>query len=327
MSKKEKPIGIFYEHPVWFNPLFAELEKRGVPFVRIHAESHQYNPAERTSPYSLVVNRMSSSAHLRGHAHAYFYTHYFLAHLESLGTPIVNGVQAQLIESSKARQLTFLHKLGYRYPKTKIVNNISQLVPAAMSLRFPIVVKANIGGSGAGIVRFDTLAGLSSAIELNQLNLGLDRTALVQEFLPARGQHIVRVETLNGKFFYAIKVYTSGESFNLCPAELCQVPAADNQQACLTDASRKGIRVESFQPPAEVIQQVERIARAASLDVGGIEYLVNDEDGQVYFYDINALSNFVADAIRVIGFDPYQQFVDYLESRVANVSPVLTPAV
>ena len=44
----------------------------------------------------------------------------------------------------------------------------------------------------------------------------------MQEFVPARGGHITRVETLGGKYLYAIKVYTTGESFNLCPADICQ---------------------------------------------------------------------------------------------------------
>lgn len=28
------PIAIYYEHPDWFKPLFAELEKRGLPLRR-----------------------------------------------------------------------------------------------------------------------------------------------------------------------------------------------------------------------------------------------------------------------------------------------------
>jgi hypothetical protein len=50
--------------------------------------------------------------------------------------------------------------------------------------------------------------------------------------------------------------------------------------------------------------------------VGGIEYLVDDRDGQAYVYDINALSNFVADAVNVVGFDPHVRLVDYIEDRL-----------
>jgi len=35
-------------------------------------------------------------------------------------------------------------------------------------------------------------------------------------------------------------------------------------------------------------------------------------------YDINALSNFVADAPRVLGFDPFARLADCLESEIAR---------
>ena len=76
---------------------------------------------------------------------------------------------------------------------------------------------------------------------------------------------------------------------------------------------------------AEIIAQVEAISRRASLDVGGIEYLVDDRDGHHYFYDVNALSNFVADPVNVIGFDPWERLVDYLEGRVARGEGRATP--
>jgi hypothetical protein len=69
--------------------------------------------------------------------------------------------------------------------------------------------------------------------------------------------------------------------------------------------------------PPEIVAQVERIMAAAHIDVGGVEYLVDERDGQRYFYDINALSNFVADAPRVVGFDPFSRLVDYLEREAS----------
>ncbi len=54
--------------------------------------------------------------------------------------------------------------------------------------------------------------------------LGMDSTGLVQEFVPARGSYIVRVEVLNGKYLYAIKIHITGETFDLCPADICKMP-------------------------------------------------------------------------------------------------------
>lgn len=317
-----KPVGIFYEHPEWFRKLFERLDERGLPYEKLHAGYHHFNPSDTTQKYSVVLNRISSSSYTRGHGQGIFYSKAFMAYLEEIGVPVINGSRSTEIETSKALQLLLLSRLGLAYPKTVVVNHVSQIIDAAKTLQFPIAVKPNIGGAGAGIVRFNSLSSLEEAVENDAIRLGIDETALVQEFIPARGGHINRVETLNGKFLYAIKVFTTGESFNLCPAEICQVPQADEPQAigefCVTTAVKKGLKVEAFIPPAEVIQSVERIVKEAGINVGGIEYIIDDRNGDILYYDINALSNFIADAENVIGFDPFNDLVDYIESFVTN---------
>jgi glutathione synthase/RimK-type ligase-like ATP-grasp enzyme len=317
-----KPIGVFYEHPEWFKPLFAALDARGLPYEKIHAGFHRFDPLA-DPPYSVVINRVSSSSYLRGHTQAIFAANDYLGYLESNGVRVINGTRASEIETSKALQLVLFRRLGIRFPKAVVVNHPSQLVAASEGLQFPVVVKPNIGGSGAGIRRFETRDELAAAVDANNIDLGIDLTALVQEYIPARGGHIHRVETLNGKFLYAIKVFPPQDSFNLCPAEICQVPAATDApalaetvaegEACITTAAKRGIRVEPFTPPAEIIDTVERIVAEAGINVGGIEYLIDDRTGEALFYDINALSNFIADAPNVIGFDPFQNLVDYIE--------------
>ena len=311
------PFAIYHEHPDWFRPLFMELDRRGLPVVRLDPRAHLYDPSDSRPPYSLLFNRMSPSAYLRGGIQGMFFTLSYLTHLERVGLPVVNGLAAFTTETSKARQLTLLESLGLPYPKARVINHPSRAVEAADGLRFPVVVKANVGGSGAGIVRYDTLAALTTAANADQLDFGVDHTALVQEFVPARGGHITRVETLGGKYLYAIKVFTTGESFNLCPADICQ--RADGVElvraACPVDAPKTGLKVEGYTPPAVVISACERIMQAAGIDVGGIEYMVDDRDGRLVYYDINALSNFVADAPNVVGFDPFGRLVDYLERR------------
>ena len=312
-----QPIAVFHEHPHWFAPLFAELDRRGLAYRRLDAASHSFDPAERSVPYSLVFNRASPSAYLRGHAQSLFYTLHWLRHLELLGVPVINGADAYGLELSKALQLDLLEELGLPYPRARVINDPAQAPAAAAALRAPVLVKANVGGSGAGIVRYETTAALTDAVARGAVSLGVDGTALVQESAPLRDGHITRVETLGGKYLYAINVYPATGSFDLCPADACQTTDGVElvRGACAVDAPRTGLRVEGTRPPAEIIAQVEHIARAARLDVGGIEYLVDDRDGRHYFYDINALSNFVADAPNVVGFDPWVPLVDYLEQR------------
>ena len=316
-------LAILHEHPDWFRPLFAELNRRGIPFTRLDAASHVYDPSEREVPWSLVFNRASPSAYLRGHGASTFHTLHWLKHLERLGVPTVNGAEVYGLELSKASQLDLLEGLGLPYPKSRVINDAAQAVQAARGLRYPLLVKANIGGSGAGITRYDSERALADAVAAGQVQLGIDGVALVQEAAPLRDGHITRVETLGGKYLYAIDVYPAVGSFDLCPADACQTAAGVElvRGACAIDAPKTGLRVEGTTPPDEIIAQVEAISRAAKLDVGGIEYLVDDRDGKPYFYDVNALSNFVADAPNVIGFDPFVRLVDYLERRAAGENP------
>ncbi len=317
------PIAIYYEHPDWFRPLFAELDRRGVPYTKLDAAAHAYDPSETVSPYSLVFNRASPSAYLRGHAQVTFHTLSWLRHLERIGVPVVNGSACYEMETSKAFQLDILNDLALPFPKARVINNATLVTEAARGLRFPIIVKANIGGSGAGITRFDDANSLADAALSGRIDLGVDHVALVQELAPLRDGHITRVEVLDGRFLYAINVYPAEDSFNLCPADICQT--TDGQQlsrtACAVDAQKNGMRVEEAKPSREIIREVERIASHVDLDVGGIEYLIDDRDGRHYFYDINALSNFVADARNVVGFDPFERLVDYLADRAYHSRP------
>jgi hypothetical protein len=314
----QKPIAIYYEQPHWFKPLFAELERRAIPFEAIDATTHSYAIEDRPDArYALVVNRMSPSAWNRGHGDAIFYTLGYLEHLEACGVRVINGSQAFRSELSKAAQLTLLHELGLEYPKARVIHRASQAVAACEGLRFPVVIKPNIGGSGAGVKRFDTPEQVAAAAEAGELQLGLDSTALMQEFIPAAGGYIVRCEVLDGKFLYAIKVHTTGETFDLCPADICRTTGGVdlNRAACALDAPKSGIRVEGYTPPASVIEDVERIMAAAGVELGGVEYMLDARDGDAavpLYYDINALSNFVADGARVVGFDPFVRLVDWL---------------
>jgi glutathione synthase/RimK-type ligase-like ATP-grasp enzyme len=101
----------------------------------------------------------------RAHAASTFYTQHFLRHVERLGIPVVNGAEAYALELSKATQPDLLESLGLPSPWTLVINHPSQAPGAAARLRFPVLVKANIGRSGAGIVRYDTPDALAGAVE------------------------------------------------------------------------------------------------------------------------------------------------------------------
>ena len=133
--RNSRTLAVYYEHPDWFRPLFAELDRRAVPFVALDATRHSYDPRDIEIPYAAVFNRMSPSAYLRGHGHGIFYTLQYLNHLENAGIRVINGQKAFAIEMSKARQLSLLDSLLLPYPRTRVINSPSVAVDAAEGLR------------------------------------------------------------------------------------------------------------------------------------------------------------------------------------------------
>ena len=329
-------IDILYEHPAWFARLFEALDARAVPYRRVHAAALRFvpdwahDPAARAAAPDLLLNRMSPSADRRGHGHGILPTLQYLESAEAGGVRVINGAKAYSYEISKARQMALLADLGLPFPKTRVINAASEALAATEGLRWPVVVKPSVGGSGAGVLRFDRESDLRAAVDAGQLDFGVDHLALVQEFIPARDSQITRVEVLAGRYLYAIAIPVTGQSFNLCPADLCELPAAGAAPEpaspvelggnCAISLPSAGKRAMQAHPPQAIIDAVVRMTDAAGFDVGGVEYVVDDRDGQPYFYDLNALSNFVADAPSVIGFDPWVPFVDFLVEAHAEAS-------
>jgi glutathione synthase/RimK-type ligase-like ATP-grasp enzyme len=299
-------LAILYEHPDWFRPLFAALERRGVAYEAISLAGHRFDPASSDVPAPLVLSRVAMSAFLREAEHGIFYAESLLAHWAANGARVLNGADVIAVDSSKARQLSLIAGLGLDVPETRVVHRAGDLAAAAEAMRFPLLVKANVGGAGAGIARYDLLDALRAAVADRTVPESVDKVLLVQDHVPARGGTIVRVETLGGNYLYALEI-ESGSSFDLCPAD-----------ACVAAPGRAVVAMRAFEPPPEIVEAAERIARAAGLDVGGVEYMIDDRDGVPRFYDINALSNFVANPLDVLGWDPHERLVDFLEQAIAE---------
>jgi len=292
-------LAILYEHESWFLPLFAALDRRGVDYAAILARDHLFDPAEARAPAPVIFNRIAMSSFLRDAEHPIFYAQALFEHWEGGGARVLNGTPTLQIDASKARQLSLIRRLGLLAPESRVVHRRADLGRAAAGLRFPVVVKADIGGAGAGIVRYDNVDDLAAAAAAGETPVGVNGVAVVQEYAPRRGGQITRVETLGAEFLYAIDIASDGDTFDLCPADACAI-------------DRPPISITRADPPPDLVASAEAIARAAHLDVGGVEYLIDDRDGTARFYDINALSNFVARPLEVLGWDPHERLADFL---------------
>lgn len=299
------PLGVLYEHPQWFQPLFAALERRGLSYVPLELSGHAFDPSSREVPAPLILSRVAQSSFLREPEHPIFYAAALLDHWQRCGATVLNGAGTLAIDSSKARQLSLIASLGLAVPKTRVVHRSSDLVAAAEIMNFPLLVKANIGGSGAGIVRYSSLEELRSSLADGTTPQSVDKVLLLQDYVPGRGGTILRIETLRGRFLYALEVESDGDTFDLCPAD-----------ACLAQPGRSIVRMKAVTPAMEIIRAAERIAEAAQLFVGGIEVIMDERDGIPRFYDINAMSNFVAQPLNVLGWDPHDRLIDVLEDML-----------
>ncbi len=317
----QKPIAIFYEHPNWFQPLFAELDGRGIGYEKEHLNGHVFDPCGDTSPYSLVVNRVSAYPSTDSKPRVVLYVKQYLAYLESIGTTVINGWRSYEVGTSKALQMNIFHKLGMQSPKCRVIHHAGQAVEATKNLQFPVLIKPNVGGSGAGITLFNTREELAAAVDAGKIDLGIDGVALIQEYLKPKDDCIYRVEILNDDFLYAIRLPILEENFNYCPADGCNIDSFDYCPVGGSsggDADSETSGITSFEPDQEVIEKVKQAIAASGADIGGVEYLISTTDDQLYFYDINPLSNFVANATKVVGFDPVPRFVDFIIQRAID---------
>jgi hypothetical protein len=299
-------LAVFFEHPAWFLRLFEVLERRGVSVAKIPIQDHVFDPDDLGRPADVILNRLAMSSFLRQDEHALFYSLAALAHWEALGARVVNGPAPLAYDLSKARQLVLFRRLGLDIPRTRVAHRLQDLPALGREIGYPLMVKVDVGGSGAGMVRYDQEEDLRAALAEGTVPRSVNGVTLVQDYVPARGGRVYRCEVLNGRLLYAIALDGAGSTFDLCPADVCMV---DKPQ----------ISISAFVPPKPIVAAVERTARAAALDVGGLEYVIDDRDGTARFYDLNALSNFVANPLEVLGFDPHEPFADFLAAEVERM--------
>jgi hypothetical protein len=297
-------LAVFYEHPQWFEALFATLDRRGVDWTAVPIQTHTFDPADTTLPAPVILNRLAMSSFLRQEEHALFYSLAALDHWQTLGARVINGPGVLAYDTNKARQLSLFRKAGLDIPATRVAHRREDVVRLAAEVGYPVMVKVNVGGSGTGMIRYDSEDELAAAVADNLTPVGVDGVALIQAYVPARDARVIRCEVLDGKLLYALALDGAGSTFDLCPADVCMV-------------DKPTITITAFQPPADIVRAVELVAVMSGLDVGGIEYMIDDRDGRAKFYDLNAMSNFVAKPLEVLGWDPHDKLVDWLLPLIA----------
>jgi glutathione synthase/RimK-type ligase-like ATP-grasp enzyme len=312
---------VLHEHPEWQKPLFASLLRRGVSFEPFDVTRAAFSNVEPLRS-RLYFNQASPSAYVRGNTRAVPLALAYMRSLELLGARVLNGANVFALELSKSAQATLLLTLGVDCPRSITFNDPRALRAYESEIRWPALLKPDQGGSGARIQVVDSLDQVEAIFSRDPDVWLPDNLFLLQEYLPHDPElGITRLEFLDGELLYAMRVVTHGR-FNLCPSPVCN-PDDDSTGACelAAEAPIAAPPVEFYpfpEVPKDAVDTARRIARAAGLDVGGIEYL-DTLDGRRVFYDINANSNLRPSVAAAFGFDPFERVVDFLEGQVARL--------
>jgi hypothetical protein len=293
-------VYVIHENPEWFPPLAAAFEAEGVPVEEILLTEGQIDLGAEPAP-GVYWSRMSASSHTRGHEHSKEYTRAVLGWLERAGRQVVGGSHVLELEVSKVAQHGLLRNAGFDVPRTTAVFGSATLKQAAHDFTggqdVPFITKHNQGGKGLGVRRFDSLAEFDAYVDSPEFEEPVDGITLLQEYLTAREPFITRVEFVGGEFVYAVRVDTSAGSFELCPADACEVPQVIAGAVCDVPGTEAAGAPPAFSVRTEVtaehplVRQLRGFLADQRIQIAGVEFM-ETTDGRTVVYDINTNTNY-----------------------------------
>jgi hypothetical protein len=307
-------VHLLFENSAWLPPLVSALEREGFP-VRPHDLSLGLAVDVSRSPEpGIWLNRMSPSAHTRGHGAAVALMREVLAWLEASGRRVINGSRAFELEISKLRQDVALRRHGISTPKTVLAVGRTRILEAAASFDGPFLTKHNQGGKGLGVRLVNDPSELAAVLDSAGFDAGPNEQIVLQEYIRAPQPYITRVEIVGGKFLFAMKSSTAG-GFELCPSDVCQAQKVTaNPEVCPVDGSAT-FDASPITAEDPLVRQYLRFCEAEGIDIAGIEF-VQGADGRRYTYDINANTNYNAALGKRIGVDGMREVAHWLKTTV-----------
>ncbi|MFZ0369592.1 MAG: alpha-L-glutamate ligase [Halobacillus sp.] len=302
-------IYVLHENDEWTVHLTERLEELELPYEVWHLDQGTLDLTEEP-PEGIFYNRISASSHTRNHRYAPEFAGAVLSWLERHGRTVVNGTSALNLEISKVNQYMALNQQGIRTPKTISAVGKENILKAAEKLGMnSFITKHNRAGKGQGVQLFHSKEALQEYVEGAEFEEPVDGITLIQQYIDAPEPYIVRHEFVNGKFLYGVKVDTS-EGFELCPADACSI----EDQFCPTDAEESKDKakfeiLDNYRPA--IIDDFEAFLQANHIQVAAIE-AIQDQDGNLYAYDVNTNTNYNTDAEEKAGVYGMLELAKYL---------------
>ena len=319
-------VHVIHDNPEWIPPFATALETRGIEVVEWLLPDTTIDLSQEP-PQGLYWSRLSASSHTRTDPHVKEYGRALLAWLEAGGRTVLNGAHVYELEVSKVLQHRRLETRGFSVPRTVAALGAAGLADAVRTLDPPFITKHNQGGKGLGVRRFDSHAefdAVAHEFAPGGDNAPNDGITLAQEYVRPAQPFITRAEFIGGRFHYAVRVDVSAGSFELCPAEACEipqpgistavcaVPAPDgtagtavttDPEAAPAPKAASGSSPDAPQPTglftrredltreSPLIQRLEAFLAEQRIDIAGIEF-IDTADGDQVIYDINTNTNY-----------------------------------
>jgi gamma-F420-2:alpha-L-glutamate ligase len=230
-------------------------------------------------------------------------TNYFtlavLRYFERQGVPLVNGSAAIEAVADKFHTLQILSQMGLPIPRTILGKFPVDVNLVEEKLGFPVVVKALRSTRGAGVIlcpdksQFNDIASLLS-------DAGTGSEFIFQQYISASHGRDIRVLVIDGKAVTAMERRAADGGFK-------------------SNVSLGG-DATAFDMPADLATLAAEVARALSLDVAGIDILIDRNGYRIC--EANSAPGFQG-LERATGLDvPRAIFTAMLQKYGLNVVPV-----
>ncbi|MEM0965375.1 MAG: hypothetical protein AAGJ81_04375 [Verrucomicrobiota bacterium] len=276
-------VALLTDIPVWVRPLANALEKVGAT-VSIVEERGWEEGAD------VVVNRLSTAVIRRAPEYANELFEFLLKN-EKVGSRVINGSLCLEIGWSKFRQHQLFESMEVRTPRTALIENGERSFP-----EIPVLLKPPAGGFGKGIEEL----GVGDPIRPELVGKGW----IEQEKIVAVDNAVHRVELLGDRILYEAVSPLDEGNFNYCLAK-----ATDETSV-----------LQEEQVSVRVKEPILRIAREMGMEIGAIEYMLNQEERPV-FIDINPVSSLHPDSKKVLGSEPLDLVARYIVERKVEAQP------
>lgn len=272
------------EIPVWVRPLAGALRRRG-------ADVDVIQRPDEIPDDSIVVNRISTRV-ARKQPELAESMRQALLRCEKESRLVVNGAFCLEVGFSKLAQAKLFEASGVRIPRT------AEAQPGVRSLpECTVLLKPPAGGFGRGILRLEP-----GEPPPESLPSGLPEPWVEQEVIAPVDGAVHRTETLGGKVLYEASTPIVPDCFDYC----------------LAHGDAEGTLLPGSALPLPLQADVAGIVRAAGMELGSVEYVLNADDHPV-FIDLNPVSSLHPDAVDTLGKEPLERIAEYLLDRGRGV--------